>query len=89
MHVKLQADATATPRIQAYIQYSTAPTASHAERDAYLFTFVADYNHPRLRCLSYQAPAEALANLTGHNTKAGRNIAPSAEWAALSAPLLL
>ena len=43
----------------------------HAERDAYLDTFVADYNHTRLRCLNYQAPAEALANLTGQNTKAG------------------
>ncbi len=43
----------------------------HAERDAYLHTFVADYNHTRLRCLNYQAPAEALANLTGQNTEAG------------------
>lgn len=43
----------------------------HAERDAYLHTFVTDYNHTRLRCLNYHAPAEALANLTGHNTKAG------------------
>ena len=40
----------------------------HAERDAYLHTFVTDYNHTRLRCLNYQAPAEALANLTGQNT---------------------
>jgi transposase InsO family protein len=43
----------------------------HAERDAYLATFVADYNRTRLRCLNYQAPAELLANLTGHNTSAG------------------
>jgi transposase InsO family protein len=43
----------------------------HAERDAYLHTFVADYNHTRLRCLDYQAPAELLAKLTGHNTCAG------------------
>jgi transposase InsO family protein len=43
----------------------------HAERDAYLHAFVADYNRTRLRCLDYQAPAELLANLTGHNTKAG------------------
>ena len=43
----------------------------HAERDAYLNTFVADYNRTRLRCLDYQAPAELLAKLTGHNTKAG------------------
>ena len=40
----------------------------HAERDAYLHTFVADYNRTRLRCLGYQAPAELLANLAGHNT---------------------
>ena len=44
---------------------------SHAERDAYLYTFVHDYNQTRLRCLDYQAPAEALAKLTGHNTFAG------------------
>ena len=44
---------------------------SHAERDAYLHTFVHDYNHTRLRCLDYQAPAETLTNLSGHNTKAG------------------
>jgi transposase InsO family protein len=43
----------------------------HAERDAYLVTFVADYNRTRLRCLDYQAPAELLAKLTGHNTSAG------------------
>ena len=43
----------------------------HAERDACLHAFVADYNRTRLRCLDYQAPAELLANLTGHNTQAG------------------
>ncbi|MFZ2003781.1 MAG: DDE-type integrase/transposase/recombinase [Stellaceae bacterium] len=43
----------------------------HAERDAYLITFVADYNQTRLRCLNYQAPAQVLANLTGHDTCAG------------------
>ena len=43
----------------------------HAERDACLHAFVADYNRTRLRCLDYQAPAELLANLTGHNTCAG------------------
>jgi transposase-like protein len=43
----------------------------HPERDAYLYTFVADYNQTRLRCLNYQAPAQALANLTGQNTCAG------------------
>jgi transposase InsO family protein len=44
----------------------------HAERDAYLDRFVADYNHTRLRCLDYQAPAELLAKLAGHNTFAGK-----------------
>ena len=43
----------------------------HAKRDADLHTFVADYNRTRLRCLDYQAPAELLAKLAGHNTKAG------------------
>jgi transposase InsO family protein len=43
----------------------------HAERDAYLHTFVADYNRTRLRCLDYQAPAELLAKLAGYNTFAG------------------
>jgi transposase InsO family protein len=43
----------------------------HAERDAYLYSFVADYNRTRLRCLDYQAPAELLAKLAGHNTFAG------------------
>jgi hypothetical protein len=45
----------------------------HAERDAYLLTFVANYNCTRLRCLGYQAPAELLAKLTGHYTCAGVN----------------
>lgn len=45
----------------------------HAERDAYLDTCVADYNHTRLRCLGYSSPAELLAKakLAGHNTCAG------------------
>jgi transposase InsO family protein len=43
----------------------------HAERDAYLHSFVNDYNRTRLRCLDYQAPAELLAKLAGHNTEAG------------------
>jgi transposase InsO family protein len=47
---------------------------SHAERDAYLYTFVADYNRTRLRCLNYQAPAEAIAKLSGHNTFVGATI---------------
>src|SRR5271169_6182070 len=49
----------------------------HAERDAYLLTFVADYNRTRLRCLDYQAPAELLAKLKGQNTKAGEPPTPS------------
>lgn len=44
---------------------------SPAERDQYILTFVQDYNRTRLRCLGYRAPAEALANLAGDNTKAG------------------
>jgi hypothetical protein len=43
----------------------------HAERDAYLYAFVTDYNRTRLRCLDYQAPAKLLAKLAGHNTFAG------------------
>ena len=44
---------------------------SHADRDAFLYRFVADYNRTRLRCLGYKSPAQVLANLTGHNTMAG------------------
>ena len=54
------------PQLQAHRRFR-----DHAERDAYLHTFVADYNRTRLRCLGYQAPAELLANLAGHNTQAG------------------
>ena len=43
----------------------------HAERDAYLQAFVADYNQTRLRCLGYNAPAQLLAKLTGYNTFTG------------------
>ena len=50
----------------------------HAERDAYLYTFVADYNRTRLRCLDYQAPAKLLAKLAGHNTFAGKRVTLSA-----------
>ena len=52
----------------------------HAERDAYLHTFVADYNRTRLRCLDYQAPAELLAKLAGHNTKAGAHFPAAPEF---------
>src|SRR3990167_11263588 len=40
------------------------------ERNDFILTFVRDYNRTRLRCLGHKAPAEALANLTGHNTPA-------------------
>jgi IS30 family transposase len=43
----------------------------HADRDAFLNGFVADYNRTRLKCLGYLAPLEALANLPGPNTCAG------------------
>ena len=42
--------------------------ASHDDRNAFLNRFVCDYNHTRLKCLGYQAPAEMLANLPGLNT---------------------
>jgi IS30 family transposase len=45
--------------------------ACHADRDAFLNRVVADYNRTRLKCLGYQAPLEALANLPGPNTNAG------------------
>ncbi len=47
---------------------------TRAARDHYILTFVHDYNRTRLRCLGYRAPLEALANLTGDNTKAGAAI---------------
>lgn len=45
--------------------------ADHADRNAFLIQFAQDYNHTRLKCLGYLAPTQALANLTGPNTKAG------------------
>jgi IS30 family transposase len=44
---------------------------NQAQRTAFILDFIKDYNRTRLRCLGHQAPAEALANLTGHNTQAG------------------
>jgi branched-chain amino acid aminotransferase len=44
---------------------------SHADRDAFLHRFVADYNRARLRCLAYKSPTQVLANLTEHNTFEG------------------
>jgi transposase InsO family protein len=43
----------------------------HAQRNAFILAFVSSYNRTRLRCLAYQAPAERLDNLPGHNTFAG------------------
>jgi len=43
----------------------------HSDRDAFLTKFVHDYNRTRLKCLSYQAPIQALANPPGPNTFAG------------------
>src|SRR5213075_2841242 len=51
----------------------------HADRDAFLNRFVADYNRTRLKCLGYVAPLEALANLPGPNTKAGTHT-PRPRW---------
>lgn len=50
---------------------------THEARDAYLMTFVANYNRTRLKCLGYKAPIEALANLPGPNTMAG---GPKRSW---------
>ncbi len=50
--------------------------ASHAERNKFLLNFVESYNRTRQRCLGYKAPLETLANLTGHNTKAGIQFFP-------------
>jgi transposase InsO family protein len=44
---------------------------NHTQRNAFIQTFVNHYNRTRLRCLGHKAPAEILANLPGHNTKAG------------------
>ncbi len=41
---------------------------THAERDAFLTRFVADYNRTRLKCIDYRAPAELLINPPGPNT---------------------
>jgi transposase InsO family protein len=44
---------------------------NHAERNAFIHSFVDNYNRTRLRCLAHKAPAELLLNLPGHNTQAG------------------
>jgi len=48
--------------------------STHAERDAFLQRFVADYNRTRLKCLDYRAPAELLLNPPGPNTQAGMTL---------------
>jgi transposase InsO family protein len=45
--------------------------ASHAQRNAFLNRFVADYNRTRLKCLDYRAPLQALNNPPKPNTFAG------------------
>ncbi|HEX5958278.1 MAG TPA: integrase core domain-containing protein [Hyphomicrobiaceae bacterium] len=49
---------------------------THAERDAFLHAFVANYNRTRLKCLDYRAPAELIANPPGPNTPAGTQLTP-------------
>ncbi len=44
---------------------------SHQERNAFLMTFVDNYNKTRLHCLQYKAPCEALAIHAELYTKAG------------------
>ena len=48
--------------------------ADHAQRNAFIHTFVNHYNRTRLRCLGHKAPAELLHNLPGHNTFAGNHV---------------
>ena len=45
--------------------------SNREQRNHFILTFVKDYNRTRLRCLGHKAPAQALANLPGHNTCAG------------------
>src|SRR5258705_12904620 len=45
---------------------------SHAERDAYVLEFVANYNRARLKYLGHRAPLEVLSNPQGPNTFAVR-----------------
>jgi transposase InsO family protein len=42
--------------------------SNHAERDAYITNFVANYNRTRLKCLGHKAPLEVLSNPPGPNT---------------------
>ena len=47
---------------------------NHPERDAYIITFVENYNRTRLKCLGHRAPLEVLANLTEPNTQVGTHL---------------
>ena len=53
---------------------------SQAQRDAFLHTFADSYNKTRLKCLDYNAPAQAIANLAGHNTFAGMTTGGGGTW---------
>lgn len=46
----------------------------HSQRNDFILTVVKNYNRTRLQCLGHKAPAEALLNLTGHNTCAGTTV---------------
>jgi IS30 family transposase len=58
------------PRSTANAGKNRFPT--HAERNAFIHSFVSQYNRTRLRCLNHKAPAELLNNLPEHNTCAGK-----------------
>jgi len=53
---------------------------SQKDRTEYLTSFVNAYNRTRLRCLSYKAPLEIIANQTEHYTKAGGYLAVLRLW---------
>jgi len=60
--------------------------ARHAEREAFILTFVRDYNRTRLRCLGYRAPIDVLANQAGCNTRGGVRRVPETRRWRVSAP---
>jgi transposase len=55
--------------------------ASHAEREAFLLRFVANYNRTRLRCLGYRAPLDVLHNHTEDNSRPRRDVGSSTRQA--------
>ena len=59
--------------------------ATHEERNRFIAAFVCAYNNTRLRCLDYTSPNEAIANLAGHNTKAGAGLPTNVRCWALKA----